>query len=112
MPVYHTGTSVLFLKFIPALTNTYYIHLTFPVCFLTVYPCSVSKKYTGISTFPFQALILCHCQYERDTELLRWENTSATQSGTLIFCVGYAYKSTQICCDNFRRNGKIFCFGE
>jgi hypothetical protein len=48
----------LFLNFIPALTNIYYIHLyIFPI-FLRVYsyPCFTFRKYTGTSIFPFRAL--------------------------------------------------------
>jgi hypothetical protein len=53
--VYHTGT-LLFLNVIQALINTYYIHLSFFLHFLTVYPCFAFEKYEGTSKFPFRAL--------------------------------------------------------
>jgi hypothetical protein len=43
----------LFLNFMPALTNIYYIHLPF-----FQFPCFAIKKYTGTSKFPFRALCL------------------------------------------------------
>jgi hypothetical protein len=44
----------LFLNFIPALVNVYYIHLSFCIL-LTVYPYLTLKKYTGTSKFQFRA---------------------------------------------------------
>jgi hypothetical protein len=55
MPVYDTGTSFLFLNFILALTNIYYIQLSFSI-FLPVYPRFAFKVHTGNSKFPFHAL--------------------------------------------------------
>jgi hypothetical protein len=39
---------------IKSFINMHYIHLSFSI-FLTVYPCSAFKTYTGTSKFPFRA---------------------------------------------------------
>jgi hypothetical protein len=46
----------LFLNFIPALIYTISVYLFFSN-FLTVYPCFAFQNYTGISIFPFRALL-------------------------------------------------------
>jgi hypothetical protein len=56
MPYWHF---FLFLNFIPAVINIYYVHLPFYV-FLTVYPCFAFKKYTDTSKFPFRAPCVSH----------------------------------------------------
>jgi hypothetical protein len=45
----------VFLNFIPALVNIYYIHLSSSI-FLAVYPCFTFKKYTCTLKFSFRAL--------------------------------------------------------
>jgi hypothetical protein len=61
-PVYASITYrnfFLFLNFIPALINIYFIHLSlFFFIFLTVYPCFAFKNYIGTSVFPFPALAM------------------------------------------------------
>jgi hypothetical protein len=85
MSVYHVGTFFLFLNFIRALTNVYYIHLYFSI-FLTVYHCL--RSIPALLNFHFEH---CLCEKVINTrmfsavyfEILNWSRWSASTCGHL-----------------------------